>query len=542
VQAVLRQWTGDSDKLPFPRCVRRWVNVADRIDPVALDSDISNDFEGQIENKASFFLNPDSPWHPHSGTGYLKTEFVRDPVRATVGSAFLQSIAPFAIAKDLVGDMEDGHHATRHEVLIQLAGDKVSPNLDDVAEAVSGQIRRMIREGNDAHADTQIERLRHFICARLTRQELETMRSQCGELKIEGIWRNSVKRALIADSTNTVQARPANLGYGADGEDICWAVLDTGVHADHPHFEAHQNVREQWDCTKGGAPTRLAPGTDGFAKLDGNGHGTHVCGIIAGEKTVTDKEGRKLAYAGMAPRCSLIGFKVLDNRGNGNDSWIIKALDLVADMNDKAGKLLVHGLNLSLGGGFDPSAFGCGHTPLCQEIRRLWQQGVLVCLAAGNEGYAVLNSAEGEIPTNMDLSIGDPANLEEAIAVGSVHKTNPHTYGISYFSSCGPTADGRRKPDVVAPGEKILSARQDWKQPGTSASEVDDLYVSMSGTSMATPHVSGMLAAFLSLRREFIGYPDRVKAILMDGCVDLRRDQYMQGAGLPNLIKMLAFN
>jgi subtilisin family serine protease len=323
---------------------------------------------------------------------------------------------------------------------------------------------------------------------------------------------------------------------------ICWAVLDTGIHADHPHFDAHKNVREQWDCTKRGAPTQHLPGADGFANLDGNGHGTHVAGIISGERTATDKDGRKHAFAGMAPRCSLIGLKVLDNRGNGNDSWIIKALDLVAAMNEKAGKLVVHGLNLSLGGGFDPSAFGCGHTPLCQEIRRLWQQGVLVCLAAGNEGYAVLNSAEGEIPTNMDLSIGDPANLEEAIAVGSVHKTNPHTYGISYFSSRGPTADGRRKPDVVAPGEKILSARHDWKQPASSGSEMDDLYVSMSGTSMATPHVSGMLAAFLSLRREFIGYPDRVKALLMEGCIDLRRDQYMQGAGLPNLIKMLAFN
>ncbi len=59
---------------------------------------------------------------------------------------------------------------------------------------------------------------------------------------------------------------------------------------------------------------------------------------------------------------------------------------------------------------------------------------------------------------------------------------------------------------------------------------------------MAAPHVSGVLAAFLSLRREFIGYPVRVKEILMASCVDLRRDPYMQGAGLPNLIKMLALN
>ena len=138
----------------------------------------------------------------------------------------------------------------------------------------------------------------------------------------------------------------------------------------------------------------------------------------------------------------------------------------------------------------------------------------------------------------MDLSISDPANLEEAIAVGSVHKTNPHTFGVSYFSSRGPTADGRRKPDLVAPGEKILSAKA--KPPRDPNSElVIDYYREDSGTSMAAPHVSGVLAAFLSVRKEFIGEPDRVKRILLSACTDLGRDPNMQGAGLVNLVKML---
>ena len=69
---------------------------------------------------------------------------------------------------------------------------------------------------------------------------------------------------------------------------------------------------------------------------------------------------------------------------------------------------------------------------------------------------------------------------------------------------------------------------------------MNDLYVEMSGTSMAAPHVSGLLAGFLSVRREFIGYPDRVKRMLLDNCTDLGRDQYIQGRGMPNLIRMLA--
>jgi subtilisin family serine protease len=160
----------------------------------------------------------------------------------------------------------------------------------------------------------------------------------------------------------------------------------------------------------------------------------------------------------------------------------------------------------------------------------------VVVIAAGNEGFAVLESEEGPIDANMDISIGDPANLDEAIAVGSVHKERPHSYGVSYFSSRGPTADGRMKPDLVAPGERILSCRHKLLK---SKKPLDNLYVAMSGTSMAAPHVSGVIAAFLSKRQEFIGYPDKVKAILLGACTDLKRDRAQQGSGLVNLLKML---
>lgn len=549
VQDVLRDWNGGN--LEVPACVGRWINVADPGDIVAIDARLKNDFGGASIIEDFIRKNPDSPRHPHSGTGYLQLREVRNEVRKAVGSAFGQAISPFVVSGDLVEELENGGTDIRHPTLIQLAVDRpegtgVARDLDTVAADVKAAICGMLTQQQVSPEDAEIERLQRYLAARLTRLEVETLRSRFRELKIEGIWRNAPKRAFIGQSTHTVQARPANLGYGAQGERITWAVLDTGIRADHPHFEMHNNIVAQFDCTRTGELKRLER-TDGdaYRELDGNGHGTHVAAIIAGQyEVVVPRSGEKATFAGMAPKCRLYGFKVLSDDGNGQDSWIIKGLDEVARINESAGQLVIHGVNLSLGGNFDPTVFGCGHTPLCQELRRLWRQGVLVCLAAGNEGHTLLRTQSGFIQANMDITIGDPANLEEAIAVGSVHKMNPHTYGISHFSSRGPTADGRRKPDLVAPGERIVSARHDWVPSGSpeDLSPLEDLYIEMSGTSMATPHVSGILAAFLSLRREFIGYPDRVKKILLDGCVDLGRDPYMQGAGLPNLIKMLALH
>jgi subtilisin family serine protease len=114
-------------------------------------------------------------------------------------------------------------------------------------------------------------------------------------------------------------------------------------------------------------------------------------------------------------------------------------------------------------------------------------------VAASNDGYKTLAAiASGNeleyFPTFIDMGISDPGNAEKVITVGSTHKTRSHTYGISWFSSKGPTGDGRFKPDVVAPGEKIRSAG--------IANESDE--VQSSGTSMATPHVSAAIAQFLS--------------------------------------------
>jgi subtilisin family serine protease len=143
----------------------------------------------------------------------------------------------------------------------------------------------------------------------------------------------------------------------------------------------------------------------------------------------------------------------------------------------------------------------------------------------------------------MALTINDPGNADLAITVGSTHRSMPHTYGVSYFSSKGPTGDGRIKPDLVAPGERITSCAAgtflDKMAPLRVGKPASACYIDNSGTSMAAPHVSGALAAFLSIRREFIGQPERVKEICLANATPLGREKYFEGNGLVDLMRTI---
>jgi subtilisin family serine protease len=581
VRSVFKKWTGKS-KLPFPPCVSRWLNVAATGDVVALDPSLGDEidtrgsvsFQDYLIDRKERDANPLFIANAHSSMGYLSTKLVQREVHDAVGREFSSSLGQQLITSDLVEHVEAEPDDFRHKVMIEV---KEAISLGDSSiehgrKIIDERLHDLAKLSKTNPEQLGILHHMRYVSADLNRMEIEVLRTEYKDLQVHRIWQNARKRALICRSAQMVQATPAQQAYAAHGHNIEWAVLDTGVHHLHPHFATHANFASLWDCTRStrSRSAAISEPRGGFVEtekgktvwpegaasfIDRSGHGTHVAGIIAGQyphRLMDDDE--QLVFAGMAPKAKLHSFKVLDDRGQGEDAWILIALDKIARINEQSQGLRIHGINLSLGGNFDPSVYGCGHTPLCTELRRLWRQGVVIVLAAGNEGFAVLQTlGDGPWNANLDLSIGDPANLEEAIAVGSVHRVNPHTFGVSYFSSRGPTADGRQKPDLVAPGEKILSARADFEgrigaklKPGALTPKqlesltAEQLYVAESGTSMAAPHVSGLIAAFLSQRREFIGYPDRVKKILLDNCTDLGRDTYAQGAGLPNLIKMLA--
>jgi subtilisin family serine protease len=179
------------------------------------------------------------------------------------------------------------------------------------------------------------------------------------------------------------------------------------------------------------------------------------------------------------------------------------------------------------------------------EVNRLVLSGVVVVVAAGNSGYVTLNESQSDVTQfSAAITINDPGNAERAITVGSTHRDSPHTNGISYFSSRGPTGDGRSKPDLVAPGERITSAAGGANLKNIQRAQFPDydgaaVYIEDSGTSMSAPHVSGAIAAFLSVQREYVGKPDDVKEIFKSSATSLNRDPSFQGAGLVDLMRAL---
>ena len=414
------------------------------------------------------------------------------------------------------------------------------------------------------------------------------------------VWPDFPVKALLNKSISTVKADAALNSFATTGSGIVWAVMDSGVDALHPHFAKHDNLNLSQLPPLAHKDLTSTNGEGLGALVDKFGHGTHVAGIIAG--TMTAAAGRIDAQtrfrdetgeireqidhppqiSGMAPRAKLLSLKVLDDDGQGQASNLIAAIEEIQRLNGYGRYIRVHGVNMSVGYDFEPEWFACGQSPLCVEVDRLVKSGVVVVVAAGNTGYGFAQSAfRGTVSAGLGLTINDPGNAELAVTVGATHRDSPHVYGVSYFSSKGPTGDGRAKPDLVAPGEKIISCASAWQREDPNDAQLAQVqatnqallpvlqqriadwqnppaapvaaapavtpgeapvvarYREDSGTSMAAPHVAGVIAAFLSVRREFIGRPEQVKEVFLATATDLKRDRYFQGHGLVDLMRAI---
>jgi subtilisin family serine protease len=263
---------------------------------------------------------------------------------------------------------------------------------------------------------------------------------------------------------------------GSRGKGVTVAIIDTGIDYMHPAlgggFGPKFKVIGGWDFVNNDA--------DPF---DDAGHGTHVAGIVAGESST---------ITGVAPDVSLLAYKVLGASGGGNDSDVLAAVERAADPNGD-GDTSDHAdvANLSLGGGGNPD------DPVSVAVDNATAAGVTFAIAAGNNGAF--------------HSIASPGTARSAITVGATDVND----SITSFSSRGPnTKNLAIKPDVVAPGLSILSS-----YPGNR-------YTSMSGTSMAAPHVAGAAALLKSLHHDWT--PAQIKLALMNNAAHLA-DEIMAG-------------
>ncbi|HEX6900303.1 MAG TPA: S8 family peptidase [Thermoanaerobaculia bacterium] len=258
-----------------------------------------------------------------------------------------------------------------------------------------------------------------------------------------------------------------------------------------------------------------------------NPHGTHVAGILGGDWRRDDGFREDHDLYGMCPDIELIDLRVLDDKGQSDEFTVLAALQFVRYMNGNQNKPYVQGVNMSLSLLHNVMNYACGRTPVCDECERLINNGTVVVAAAGNEGYRSVLTNKGTSDSYQDISITDPGNAEDVITVGATHRNRPFSYGVSYFSSRGPTGDGRIKPDLVAPGEKITGPVPD--------NGID----TFDGTSMAAPHVSGAAAMLMARHDELIGDPMRIKKILCDTATDLGRGRMFQGHGMLDVLRAL---
>ncbi len=298
---------------------------------------------------------------------------------------------------------------------------------------------------------------------------------------VSGVFPDDTVRATLAQSVPLIGADSVRAQLGADGTGIRVGIIDTGIDYAHAAFGANGV----------GPGHKIAWGhdytTDGNDGSDNFGHGTHVAGIVAGDGG---------GVVGVAPGASLYSFKVLNAAGYGLTSWILAAFDAVLDPDGDPGTddgMQV--VNMSFG-----APGGTSNDPLAVAVDHLTELGVACAVAAGNDG--------------VWMSIGSPGTSRRAITVGATTKAD----AMTWFSSRGPVSnDFDLKPDVCAPGADIVSSAMGG---GT---------VSLSGTSMATPHIAGVAALLRQRHPDWSA--DAVKGAIVGTALDIGAGELEQGSG-----------
>jgi serine protease AprX len=341
--------------------------------------------------------------------------------------------------------------------------------------------------------------------ADVTPNSLEDMLSSCKHIR--RIYLNREVKALLnvavpsANAKNVVRNNTTLTGNG-----VTIAIVDTGIYS-------HQDLSGRIINFVDFINNRPDP-------YDDNGHGTHCAGDAAGNGAASSSE-----YAGPAPEANLIGVKVLDNMGSGSLETVMDGVEWCIQYNENNPENKIDIISMSLGSTaqqFDDE----NSDPMVKIVEEAWASGIVVCVAAGNEGPEA-------------RTISSPGISDQVITVGALDdRDTPETRNdddVASFSSRGPTIYNTTKPDILAPGVNIVSLRSpnSFLDKLQKSSRVGDDYFVLSGTSMATPICAGIVA--LMKQQDPTLSPQQVKDLLKIGA-DLWRDKEdnIYGAGYIN--------
>ncbi len=313
---------------------------------------------------------------------------------------------------------------------------------------------------------------------------------------IKAVHKISHITAQMNKARNTIKAN--NIPYS--GKDITIAFLDTGI---SPIKDFDNRIIAFKDFINGNDNA-----------YDDNGHGTHVAGIACGNGALSNKK-----YKGIAPDANIVALKTLDYNGKGSAADILAGIQWIYDNKDKYNIRVV---NLSIG-----TASSGTDDPLVKAAEAIWDMGITVVSAAGNNGPA-------------PCTISSPGISRKIITVGSSDddlETNIWGASLKNFSGRGPTQDCIIKPDILAPGNSIVSCLA--KDINCSHSEIKDrFYRILSGTSMSTPMISGAVANLLEKYPNLT--PDDIKYMLKLSSTSLGYPKNREGWGLLNVSELLS--
>jgi serine protease AprX len=342
--------------------------------------------------------------------------------------------------------------------------------------------------------------------AELTPNGLEEILSSCQHIK--KVYLNREVKALLNVAVPSSNA--ANVWRNSTkltGKGVTIAIIDTGI---HPHKDLAGRITDFVDFIN----KRPDP-------YDDNGHGTHCAGDAASSSTT---------YMGPAPEAKLVGVKVLDKMGSGSLDTVMQGVEWCIQNNADSSKQKIDIISMSLGATAQNYAEE-NDDPMVHIVERAWEAGIVVCVAAGNEG------------PNYG-TIASPGISDLVITVGALDDKNTSDTreddDVASFSSRGPTKYYNvTKPDLLAPGVNIVSLRSpnSYLDKLQKSARVDNDYFVLSGTSMATPICAGVVALIKQSNPKLT--PNQVKEMLKSGADlwsndSLKYDQNIYGSGYIN--------